>query len=157
MTVAPMRSLRRMAGSRDVVDDPRADPLLGPVGLQPVPRDGEPHRAVDAFDEREVDARRRVRLGEPGLERSHPPAEPALDAVGERVRTREQGGDHERAVALLELEVVDVAGHPSPRVDDLVVEDVEPGPPDVVRAHAPAFVTIISGIVARATSTMITR
>src|SRR5690349_20517296 len=152
-----MRSLRRMTRSRDVVDDPCADPSLGTVRLQPLACDGETDHAVDALDEREVDPRRRAGLGQPGLERSHPPAEAALDTVGERVGTGEQGGDHERAVALLELEVVDVARHPSARVDDLVVEDVEPGAPDVVRAHEPAFVTIISGIVASATTTMITR
>ena len=66
--------------------------------------------------------------------------------------------DHAGVRVARQLEVVDLAAQPSVAVAQLAVEEVERGVEDPAGGHqAPALVMIISGIVASATSTRMTR
>ena len=73
---------------------------------------------------------------EAGVERFEPAAEPASEAVGERAGAGEdRGHDGRPTVGIsVELEVVDVAGHPAVGVDDLMVEEVQPARSSAVGA-----------------------
>src|SRR3954468_8229495 len=95
--------------------------------------------------------------GPPAPARAQPAPRGAPDLPGERARSGENRRDHGQTVGLvgqLELEVVDLPGQASVGIDDLAPEQFEfrPHSPAAGAAHDPAFVAIIRGIVAIATT-----
>src|SRR4029079_12717285 len=89
-------------------------------------------------------------------DRSEPSTGSATDLCGERSRSGQQCGEGREAVRVggdLEFEIVDLAGHATVAVEELMVEQCESGPELTTgrRIHARAFVAIMSGIVAIAT------
>ena len=94
------------------------------------------------------------------MHEAHPPSE---DVASETVR-QSSGPREDRHhvglaffLAVVELEVVDHAGHASVAIDELAVLQVQAGPQATSFHQAPPFVMIMSGIVANETSTRITR
>ena len=115
------------------------------------------------FTSRRRDARRRPvpPRREPPLDRGQPAAEVPADLVGEGTEPGEQGIDPRQRVGIVvdhEVDVVDLARETPVAVDQLAVEQLEhcPHPPARRLAtgpvHDPAFVAIISGMVAAATT-----
>ena len=103
----------------------------------------------------DVDSRRtgiRV-LVESSVQRPEPGAGAPPDAARQRARAGEDRNHDRAGVGVLELEVVDLAGHTAVAIHELAIHEVESGEDPVgdLGAHAPAFVAIIRGIVATAT------
>src|SRR6266545_4570199 len=130
-TSAPSSSLRRIAGSWQPADEVVAGPRLQPVGLQLRLGDAQVHGAADPLDDREGDASRAavVALAQAVGDRLQPGAEATTDALAERARPGQDRGHQRRAAAVgdLQLEIVDLAGEPTVLVDQLPVEQVQPG------------------------------
>src|SRR5215211_4658280 len=157
-TSAPSRSLRRIAGSGQVADEVVAGPGLQPVGLQLGLGHAQVDGALDPLDDGEGDAGRAVlvAVAEAVGDRLQPGPEAAAEPAAEGPRAGQDGRHHRRAAAGgdLQLEVVDLAGQPAVGVDQLAVEQVEPGFQDAA-AHGrqlPALVRTIRGMVATATT-----
>src|SRR5512132_492219 len=157
-TSAPSRSVRRIAGSRQLADEVVAGPGLQPVGGQLGLGHAQLHRALDPLDDREGDAGRPavVAVAQAVGDRLQPGPEAAADAAAEGPGAGQDGRDQRRAAALgeLELEVVDLAGEPAVAVDELAVEQVQPGFEDAAGhgGQLPALVRTINGIVTTATT-----
>ncbi len=80
----------------------------------------------------------------------HPSPHPAPESIVERAGSREDGDEHRPSiVAIDELEVVDLARRPPIAVDHLAIEELQLrlDPRRKVGGHAPALVTIMSGMV----------
>src|SRR5215212_11532357 len=162
-TSAPSRSLRRIAGSGEVADEVVAGPGLEPVGLQLGLGDAQVDGAPDPLDHAEGDAGGAavVAVAEAVGDRLQPGPSAAADPAAERSRAGQDGRDHRLAAALghLQLEVVDLAGQAAVGVDQLAVQQVQPGFQDAA-AHGrqlPALVRIIRGMVATATTSRSSR
>src|SRR5215216_4349581 len=157
-TSAPSSSLRRIAGSGQVADDVVAGPGLQPVGLQLRLGHAQVDGVVDPFDDGERDAGGApvVALAQAVGDRLQPGPEPATDPAAERAGAGQDRGHLRWPAALgdLELQVVDLAGEPAVLVDQLPVEQVQPGFQDAAGhgGQLPALVRTINGIVATATT-----
>src|SRR4051812_9901103 len=156
------RSLRRIvAASGDVADDVVAGPALGGEGGEVVGVDGEVDGDADVADAVVGDAAGVVERGPFDVRREL--AEPGAGGAAARLVQQVAGSGEDRGdvpgarVGLFELEVVDLAAQHPVAVAQLAVEEVQcgvvhpPGRP----VHAPAFVMIINGMVATATTTRI--
>src|SRR4029453_15289206 len=130
-TSAPSRSVRRIAGPRQPADEMVARPGLQPVGLQLRPGHAQLHRAPDPLDDPEGDAGRApgVAVAQAVGDPLQPGPEAAPDPAAEGAGAGQDGGHQRRAAAVGdgELEVVDLAGQPPVAVDELAVEQVQPG------------------------------
>src|SRR5215213_4802717 len=162
-TSAPSRSLRRMAGSRQVADEVVAGPGLELVGLQLGLGHAQVDGALDPLDHAEGDAGGAPVVAAPEAvgDRLQPRPGAAADPAAERPRAGQDGRHHRRAAAPgdLQLEVVDLAGQAAVGVDQLAVQQVQPGFQDAA-AHGrqlPALVRTIRGIVATATTSRSSR
>jgi hypothetical protein len=137
-----------------VVAGPDLQPVGGQLGLGHAQLD----RAPDPFDDGEGDAGRMpvVAVAQAVGHRLQPGPEAAADPAAEGPGAGQDGRDQRRAAALgqLELEVVDLAGEPPVAVDQLAVEQVQPGFQDAAGhgGQLPALVRTIRGIVATATT-----
>ena len=117
----------------------------------------EMDRAVDASDVGPGDAHGFL-AHESTVDRDDPLAEPTTEAGAVRGRTAEDGADDRRCSSSDSSRSSTLPPSRPSHVDDLAVEQVQARRRGVAAvAHAPAFVMIISGIVATATTTRMTR
>jgi hypothetical protein len=151
-----------MSGSGDLVDDVDAEPVLQWRCGQGVSVNGQYDSRTDAGDVSEVDPQRWWFLHgmEPSSNSGQDAAQPATDPVAKNLLAAEQGGHLQSAgrPVLGEFDVVDLADRFSGGIDDLSVQQVEVEPKWIWSiGHWPTPVTIINGIAAIATITMMTR
>src|SRR5205085_4331184 len=154
-------SLRRMAAPGDVGHHVVAEPSLAGRGADVVAVGPQGHVVADVLHKVERDAHR-VALAQrhDRVDPSHPVTEGiASEAVRQRARPRQDGGDVKpaRLLAPRELEVVDDARHPPVAVDELAIEQVQPGPQPTRIHQAPPLGMIMSGMVPGAMTTRTTR
>src|SRR5829696_10390400 len=157
-TSAPSRSVRRMPGSRQPADDVVAGPGLQSVGLQLGLGHAQGDRAGDLLYDRKGNASRPpcIPLPQAVGGRLQPAAELATEPAAEGPRASEDRRHHRRPTAVreLELEVVDLAGVLTVLVDQLPVEQLQPGlqAPSSHRGQLPTLVSTSNGIVTTATT-----
>src|SRR5215217_498175 len=155
---APSRSVRRMPGSRQSADDVVAGPGLQPVGLQFGLGHAEGDRAGDLLYDRKGNASRPARIPLPQAVggRLQPGAELATEPAAEGTGAGEDRHHYRRPTAVreLQLEVVDLADVLAVPVDQLPVQQLQPGleDPSSHRGQLPTLVSISNGIVATATT-----
>src|SRR5829696_1948102 len=130
-TSAPSRAVRRMPGPRQPADDVVAGPGLQSVGLQLGLGHAQGDRAGDLLYDRKGNASRPpcIPLPQAVGGRLQPAAELATEPAAEGPRASEDRRHHRRPTAVreLELEVVDLAGVLTVLVDQLPVQQLQPG------------------------------
>src|SRR5829696_2549124 len=157
-TSAPSRAVRRMPGPRQPADDVVAGPGLESVGLQLGLGHAQGDRAGDLVYDGKGNASRPPRIPLPQAVggRLQPAAEPATEPAAEGTGAGEDRRHHRRPTVVreLKLEVVDLAGVPAVLVDQLPVEQLQPGleDPSSHRGQLPTLVSTSNGIVTTATT-----
>src|SRR5215208_8392803 len=147
-----------MPGSRQPADDVVAGPGLQSVGLQLGLGHAQGDRAGDLLYDRKGNASRPplILLPQAVGGRLQPGAELATEPAAEGAGAGEDRRHHRRPTAVreLQLKVVDLAGVLAVLVDQLPVEQLQPGleDPSGHRGQLPALVSTSNGIVATATT-----